>query len=223
MDTIVSSFLVAVVVVAIAYFYFSRAQSTTTSSVSIQTPVSDGKTGVYNNAVLPRSLNQKEGATFSYTAWIRIDDFTYKYGTPKVIFNKGSQDLSTMCPAVFVDGTSNSLIVKLDTFAGTEVIPIPNIPAKKWLHLALAVDQDSVDIYINGILHTHHTISQLPKQNNGTIQIGLNGGFEGKIADLQYYSYFMSPDQVKTTMGTPSNSDNSPVPPYFDITWWTGR
>lgn len=227
MDTIATSFLVAVVIIGIAYVYFSRTSAVPSSSVTIQSPIADGKKTFQSSTALPRSLNQKEGATFSYTAWIRIDDFTYKYGTPKVIFSKGASDLSSMCPAVFVDGTSNSLIVKLDTFGGTEVIPISNIPAKKWLHFGLAVDQDSVDVYINGILHTHHSISQLPKQNNGTVHIGLNGGFEGKIAELQYYSYFMSPDQIKSTMSNPPKPDpsdsNAPVPPYFDITWWTGR
>lgn len=227
MDTIVTSFLVAVVVIGIAYLYFSRTAAAPASSITIQSPIADGKKTIQSSVGVPRSLNQKEGATFSYTAWIRIDDFTYKYGTPKVIFSKGAQDLSSMCPAVFVDGTSNSLIIKLDTFGGTEVIPISNIPAKKWLHFGLAVDQDSVDVYINGTLHTHHSISQLPKQNNSTVHIGLNGGFDGKIADLQYYSYFMSPDQIRATMSSPPKADpsdmNAPVPPYFDITWWTGR
>lgn len=227
MDTITTSFLVALVVIGIAYMYFSKTATVPSSSVTIQSPITDGKKTFQSNTALPRSLNQNEGATFSYTAWIRIDDFTYKYGTPKVIFSKGAADLSSMCPAVFVDGTSNSLIVKLDTFGGTEVVPISNIPAKKWVHFGLAVDQDSVDVYINGILHTHHTISQLPKQNNGNVHVGLNGGFEGKIAELQYYSYLISPVQIKATMSSPPKADpadaNAPVPPYFDITWWTGR
>lgn len=227
MDTAITSFLVAIVVIGIAYIYLSQSASVPTSSVTIQSPIADGKTSFQSNTALPRSLNQKEGVTFSYTCWIRIDDFTYKYGTPKVVFTKGATDLSTMCPAVFIDGTSNSLLVKLDTFGGTEVIPISNIPAKKWLHFGLAVDQDSVDVYINGVLHTHHSISHLPKQNNGSVHIGVNGGFEGKIADLQYYSYLMNPQQIKNSMSNPPKADpsdaNAPVPPYFDITWWTGR
>lgn len=227
MDTAVTSFIVAIIVIGIVYLYLSQTASIPTSSVTIQSSITDGKTSFQSNTALPRSLNQKEGVTFSYTCWVRIDDFAYKYGTPKVVFTKGSTDLSTMCPAVFIDGTSNSLIVKLDTYGGTEVIPISNIPAKKWLHFALAIDQDSVDIYVNGILHTHHSISHLPKQNNESVHIGVNGGFEGKIADLQYYSYFINPQQVKSSMANPPKSDpsdvNAPVPPYFDITWWTGR
>lgn len=227
MDAVAISFVVAVVVVAAAYFYFSRTASSPVSSVSIQDVIADGKRAFDSSVVLPRSSNQKEGLTFSYTSWIRIDDFAYKYGQPKVIFTKGSADLTSMCPALFVDGNTNTLLVKIDTFGSTEVIPIPNIPAKKWLHFGLTVSQDSVDVYINGILHTHHTLAQLPKQNSGVVHTGLNGGFEGKIANLQYYSYLMTPSQIAATMGTapqPDPNESSPtLPPYFDISWWTGR
>jgi hypothetical protein len=225
MDSIAISFVVAVAVIVAAYFYFARTASTPSSSVSIQSVIADGKRAFNSSVALPPSLNQKQGAVFSYTSWIRIDDFAYKYGQPKLVFTKGPADLSSMCPGVFVDGNSNTLLVKLDTFGGQEVIPISNIPAKKWLHFALTVDQDSVDVYINGILHTHHTLTQLPKQNHGVVHTGLNGGFEGKIANLQYYSYLLTPSQVTASMGTAPQPDpndgNAPLPPYFDISWWT--
>ena len=65
---------------------------------------------------LPKSINRPEGIEFSYTGWLRIDDFAYRYGVPKVIFVKGSADLSTACPALVIDGNTNSLLVKIDTF-----------------------------------------------------------------------------------------------------------
>jgi hypothetical protein len=227
MDTIATSFLVAAVVLAVAYVYFSRTAAVPASSVAIQGVISDGKRAFSSTVALPPSLNQKEGLAFSYTAWVRVDDFAYKYGHPKVVFVKGAEDLSSACPAVMIDGTSNSFIIKLDTFGGQEVVPVGNIPAKKWLHLAITVDQDSVDVYVNGVLHTHHSLSQLPKQNRGAVHTGAGGGFEGKIAGLQYYSYLLTPAQVAASMGSPPQPDpndvGAPLPPYFDTTWWTGR
>jgi hypothetical protein len=224
MDVVISA-IVAVAVLGLAYWYFS--QTNFSPYTTIQSTIEDGKKTFHSKKALPRSLDQKEGMAFSYTCWIKIDDFAYRYGQPKVIFTKGSEDLKTMCPALLIDANTNSLIVKVDTFGATEVIPIPNIPAKKWLHFGLTVAQDSVDVYINGILHTHHTLAQLPKQNSGVVHTGLNGGFEGKIADLQYYSYLMTPAQIAASMGTapqPDPTESSPtLPPYFDISWWTGR
>lgn len=224
--TILTSLLVAGLVVAAAYWYFSQVPTSSSTSV-IQGAIQDGKKPIQSKHVLPRSKDQKEGLTFSYTCWLKIDDFAYRYGEPKVVFVKGSEDLKAACPALLVDANSNSLLVKMDTFGARETISIPNIPAKKWMHVAIAVDQDSVDVYINGTLYTHHSIAQIPKQNNMPVHTSVAGGFDGKIANLEYYSYFMTNADVQAAMkSTPQPDPNDiggPMPPYFDMTWWTGR
>ena len=222
------SVVVAVAVAAAAFFYFRYKGETVGSSTTIKGTIEDGRRTFKSSVALPRSLNQEEGAVFSYTCWIKIDDFAYRYGQQKVIFTKGPEDLSQMCPALLLDANTNSLLVKIDTFGATETIPISNIPAKKWLHFGLAVDQDSVDVYINGTLYTHHTLMQLPKQNSYTVTTGVAGGFDGKISNLEYYSYFMTPGDIQRAMKStpqpdPADAVGGPLPPYFDISWWSGR
>lgn len=232
MDTgsLLVGLIVSVAIVVGAYFYFKNTGASSTQAPLLTNAV-DGRKELNTQIVLPHSFDDEKGLTFSYTCWLRFDDFSYRYGQEKVIFIKGSPDLSVVCPGLFVDANTNTLITKLDTFGSQEVIPISNIPAKKWLHYALVVDQDSVDIYINGILKTHQSLTQLPRQNSGTVHVGTGGGFDGKIADLQYYNYFLTAQQVQSIMGTapdppspaPEDSDDAPVPPYFDISWWIGR
>jgi hypothetical protein len=219
------SIAVAIAVVVGAYFFFSSSATTPTTYTSIQDRAEDGRKSFRSNKALPRSKDQSQGLTFSYTCWVRIDDFAYRYGQPKVIFTKGSEDLKTMCPALMVDANTNSLLVKLDTFGDTETIPIANIPAKKWLHVAIAVDQDAVNVYINGNLYIRHSLSQMPKQNNSTVSTGVGGGFDGKLASLQYYSYLMGPEEVKASMSNAPPPDQTAeiLPPYFDMSWWTSR
>lgn len=225
--TIFTSIVVATLIIVGAYWYFSKYGGPSTATSVIQGAIQDGKKSIQSKQVLPRSQQQKEGLTFSYTCWIKIDDFAYRYGEPKIVFVKGAPDLTAACPALLVDATSNSLLVKMDTFGAQETLSIPNIPAKKWMHVAIAVDQDSMDIYINGTLHTHHSVTQLPKQNNMPVHTSVAGGFDGKIANLEYYSYFMDPAAVKNAMKSTPQPDPSdvdgPLPPYFDMSWWTGR
>jgi hypothetical protein len=218
------SIAVALLVVGGAYWYFSSRGVFSTATV-IQASTEDGRKSYTSKKAIPRSTDQKEGLTFSYTCWVRIDDFAYRYGQPKVVFTKGSEDLKTMCPALLVDGNTNSLLVKVDTFGGTETIPIGNIPAKKWIHVAIAVDQDSIEVYINGNLYIHHSITQVPKQNNSTVSTGIAGGFDGKVSNLQYYEYLLTPENVRSSMANPpaGEKDNEVLPPYFDASWWTGR
>jgi len=220
--------LFGVLAVAALYMLFSIRESLTLAEPGqtiIQSSILDGKSGIDSDIALPASLNQDKGLTFSFSCWVRIDNFAYQPGKPKVIFTKGPTDLSSMCPALLIDGNTNSLIVKLDTFGATEVIAIPNIPAKKWMHIAIVVDQKAVDIYMNGILFTHHSIMQLPRQNSGTVHTGIDGGFEGKLAGLTYYNYFLKPTDVPGFMRSKpqTDSDIGILPPYFDISWWIGR
>jgi hypothetical protein len=132
-----------------------------------------------------------------------------------------------MCPALLIDPNTNSFLVKLDTFGGTEIVPIGNIPAKKWIHVAISVGQHAMDIYVNGKLYLHHTLVNLPKQNDGTLHSGVGGGFEGQISSLQYFPYLLTPDQVSTLVSqapAPApKTQTDPIPPYFDASFWTSH
>lgn len=219
--------LVISVAVVYAFYKYGSSVGLTGNSNQILGPAIDGKKQFDSSLYIPTSINQQEGLTFSYTAWLRVDDFSYRYGQEKVIFIKGPTDLSSMCPGVFLDANTNSLLVKVDTFGAREVVVVSNLSAKKWFHLAVAVDQDSIDVYINGVLYTHHSIPQVPRQNPSTIHVGVGGGFDGKISSLNYYNYFLKPNDVTASMGNPPEPDqtetSAPQPPYYDITWWTGR
>jgi hypothetical protein len=232
MDTgsLLLGLIVSVAIVVGAYYYFQTQSGGSTQAPLLKNAV-DGRKELNTSVLLPESVNQDKGLTFSYTCWLRFDDFSYRYGQEKVIFTKGDPSLTTVCPGLFLDANTNSIITKIDTFGSQEAIPISNIPAKKWIHYALVVDQDSVDIYINGTLKTHQSLTQLPRQNAGTVHVGIGGGFDGKIADLQYYNYFLTAQQVQSIMGSApdppapaaEDSDSAPTPPYFDISWWVGR
>lgn len=219
--------ILVTLVVLFVFYKYGKSMSLSSTSNSIVGSAIDGKTEFDSTVYIPTSINQTEGLTFSYAAWIYVNDFSYRYGQEKVVFIKGPNDLSSMCPGVFFDGNTNSLLVKVDTFGVREVVVIPNLSAKKWFHLAIAIDQDSIDVYINGILHTHHSIAQLPRQNPSTVHVGVGGGFDGKISSLNYYNYFLTPSDVTSIMGSPPEPDpndvSAPQPPYFDVTWWTGR
>ena len=143
----VSTIIGAIVVVVLVglMYSFARAPSKSDKYVLFENSV-PGDVVQSSTIALPRSYNEAQGLTYSYTAWILIKDFTRGYGERRRIFSK--QD----SPGVYIDSTSNALIAAVDTYGSVETILIPNIPAMKWIHLAMVVDQHSVDIYINGIL-----------------------------------------------------------------------
>lgn len=220
MIDIILGILVSLGVLYATMQYFKAQQDTPTQGTQVLSTAIDGTIENAAKEYIPKSINQHEGLTFGYSCWLKVDNFTYKYGKQKVVFTKGPVDLSAMCPGVFLDGNTNTILVKIDTFGGQEIIPINNIPAKQWLHFGLVVDQNSVDVYINGLAHTHRTIVQLPKQNPETVHTGVDGGFEGKISNLVYYNYFISPMQMKAIASNPPQND---AVANFDYRWWTTK
>jgi len=208
--------VVVVVLISALCYYFLRNQPGVA-----QIKTEDGKKQTETTKGLDRS---KDGLHFSYTGWIRIDDFGYRYGEQKVIFVKGTADTSMACPALIIDANTNSLLLKVDTFGEQETISVVSVPAKKWLHFVISVDQESVDMYINGILYAHHTLVHLPRQNSAQLLTSPSGGFAGKIVSLQYQQKSMtSGDALKlasTQPPTGKETGTQVYPPYFDYSWF---
>jgi hypothetical protein len=169
-------------------------------------------------ATLRTSLNEPEGIVFSYSGWLLINDFTVGYGKERKIFSKGD------CPGLYLDSTSNGLLFKIKTYGSTETVLISNIPASKWIHFAIVVNQEAVDIYINGTLRQHHTLGQLPDQNEGPITTG--PGWSGTLGRLSYYARSLSGVEIRAKSMESPPPDLIPEvarPNYFDITWYIGR
>jgi hypothetical protein len=225
MEDYIVSILITIFITAIVYAALKYWQPSTSSIQGILTTIQDGRKEINYSSQISPSNNQSDGLTFAYAGWVLIDDFTYRYGEKKVIFSKGTPDLKITCPALVLDSQNNSFLVYIDTFGAQEVIPISNIPAKKWIHFVIVVDQTSADIYINGTLHTHHTMNQLPRQNTSNLLIAPGGGFSGKIGLIQYYPNSLKPSDVSALSLTAPQQDSSDIgvlPPYFDTKWWLG-
>ena len=195
----------------------------TAANYDIVDSIRDGKDADVYRKTLPVSVNRPDGIEFSYSGWLRIDDFAFKFGVPKVIFVKGSADLSTACPALVIDGNTNTLLLKVDTFGVQETISIVSVPAKKWLHFVINVNQEAVDVYINGILYAHHILSQLPKQNSASVLTSPDGGFAGKVVRIQYHPQTLTESDIlsKAREQPPTGTEKDQVfPPYFDMSWF---
>jgi hypothetical protein len=210
-------FVLLIIAATVIWYFFFRANGPADAVVLVPGSIRGDVTQSYSN-LLPLSLNQPEGIVYSYAAWVLVKDFTVGYGERRQIFSKSDS------PGLYIDSTSNSLIVSVDTYGAVETILIPNIPANKWLHVALVVNQYSVQVYINGMLRQYHTLGQLPKQNTDTVKVGST--WDGVLARLTYYPRALSAGEVDqlSKADVPSDLEAPPAAPqYFDITWYIGR
>lgn len=209
-----------VLLLGLVYLWVYSRTPPTSDQVNIVAGSYSGKESRTVAPRLPQSFNEPEGLTYSYSGWVLVKDFGEGYGQRRTIFKVGDES-----PALYIDSTSNSFIVAVKTFGATETILIPSVPAMKWLHVAIVVDQQAIDVYINGTLRQHHTLGQLPKQaTSATVQMG--PGWDGVLARLVYYSRALQPMEIKRIAAQPVPDDlqkKPAAPQYFDLSWYIGR
>ena len=127
-----------------------------------------------NSITLPQSENQLTGIEFSYTTFLYIssDSDTNTEGW-KCIFYKGyaSGPFPLCGPGVFVssrsDNTGPTLRVVMNTYqTWFNVVDVNQVPLDKWMHLAIVLRNNSLEVYINGNMANKISFDgSLPYQN----------------------------------------------------------
>lgn len=179
-----------------------------------------------NSITLYRSDNQDHGAEFTYSFWFVVENLEYKYGEWKHMFHKGNKTgTPNKAPGVFIHPTENTIRIYMNTITNPhEHVDIPNIPIKRWVHMAIVLQGKNLDIFVNGYLRKRHELQGVPKQNFGDLWLSLFGGFEGYMCKMRYYrkalEYNEVEDIVRSGPSMEACGDTGEKPPYLDDNWW---
>lgn len=136
-------------------------------------------------ALLPSST----GYEFTFSTWLYIKDWGYKYDQPKHVFQFGSNE--SPHPRVTLYPQENNLSIEMATYkrggVGIERCDLKNIRVQRWIHLGLVLQNKTLDVYLNGNLARSCTFENVPKLLPwGDLIVTKDGGFEGVISDLFY-------------------------------------
>lgn len=149
-----------------------------------------------------RSNNKVNGIEFTWSVWLYINTpATTRTTTFQHIFHKGNLNPGgdglnspNNAPGLYISPLSSTvddleLTVVMSTFDKfNEKIKIPNIPLNKWFNIIIRCKNTLLDVYVNGSIAKSITLNGVPKQNFGDVYVTNNGGFNGQLADLLYYS-----------------------------------
>lgn len=92
------------------YQYYNKKSPNLKNYTKLMTNSADAKiSNIISGTNIPISSFSNE---YSFSFWIHIDDYNYRYGQEKVIMTRGMTD-GTMNPKISLGGSSNSLIVKI--------------------------------------------------------------------------------------------------------------
>jgi hypothetical protein len=196
-----------------------------------------------NSITILRSNNQTTGIEFTWCLWIYVNDVDKKH-VPQYqnIFNKGNalysqNGIATVNngPGLYLDNSGSQLHVVMNTVAisnPSEHLNIPGMPLRKWFHCAIRMENTVLDVYINGVISARMIMQDVPKQNYEDVNICKNGGFNGSIADLQYYNRALSVFEINNIVVWGRNTSSSTstaggdatgFPYYLSNLWYSSR
>jgi hypothetical protein len=193
-------FLFILIVVILIYWGKSISYSSSWKSkfepVILKCPVNAYDSGLSaKTIVLP---NSTQGLAFTYSFWIYISDWNYRFGEFKNILFKGKPGGDEFSPGIWLYPNTNALHARISTLADpNEGCDIQNIPLQKWVHVVYMLNTRVVDIYINGKLERSCVLKGVPKINTEPLRICQDGGFYGQMSRLQYFSNTITPNRIK--------------------------
>ena len=192
------SILTIISIIIVFLFLVSVISSIFTNQKTLNA-YSDGKTSsVIKYDTLP---NYEEGSTnFSYSIWFNIQDWSYKFGSEKILFSRGFVG----CPAVTLGAVENNLQVSILTMsngntAGSTPFKcgVDNVPLQQWTNLIICVNGRSLDIYINGKLVRTCVMPGVPAINpKENIYLNPRGGFSGSTSNFKFWTSALNPQQA---------------------------
>jgi len=177
-----------------------------------------------NSSYLPLALseNQLTGIEFSYSTFLYIhpdtDDGT---NTWKTVFYKGyaTSPMPLMAPGVFVSASNSAnsspvLRIVMNTYEGWfNVTDVEQITFGKWVHLALVLRKNALEVYINGNLakkspfkgtlpyQNYQPLVLFPSSVSGSGQILPSSGFDNSTGTNTIPMMGIPPGENMTVSG----------------------
>jgi hypothetical protein len=181
--------LLIIIVVYLLYSYFSDSNKTKLSSVT------DGKKEV---TISSGKLATGDSDNYTYSIWLYINDWDYRYGEEKIVFGKTDGKLKPS-PSVVLDSTINDLIVKISVGDNSSIVStrVQNVPIQSWFNVIVSVNSRVLDVYLDGKLVRTQLLSGVPSTpTTSPIHLTPDGGFSGQTSRFEYLAYAVNPSEA---------------------------
>ena len=149
------------------------------------------------------SLAQNNASNYAYSVWFYIEDWSYRYGEPKIILGRLDKDLNPS-PSIVLGAIENNLKIETtvypsaqSTTASTHTCNVDNVPVQKWVNAIVSLYGRTMDIYIDGKLVRTCVLPGVAKiANDAPVYITPQGGFSGYTSNIHYYANSLNPQEA---------------------------
>lgn len=161
-------------------------------------------------STLSTSNHAENASNFTYSVWVYIEDWNYRYGDEKIVLARMTADTSSNsfntnfpgkdpCPAITLSKYENNLNIYQSVFSSTSensvhTCTVQNVPIQKWVNILVSVYGRTMDVYMDGKLTK--TCMMGGTANISTkedLYITPLGGFAGWTSYCQYFANATDP------------------------------
>lgn len=193
-----STILLLVILIIVVYMIYKFSVD---GATSLTKSVNDGQTATTISASdLPAGNNT---SNYTYSVWFYINDWNYKFGSPKTIFARESSDGQEQAPSVVLAPMENNVIISVSVFPDENSDPVvhtcnvENVQLQKWVNLIITLNGRSLDVYIDGKLVRTCVLPGVAKVNPSyDVLLTPEGGFDGFTSKFQYLPEAINPQQA---------------------------
>jgi len=138
---------------------------------------------------------------YTYSMWLYVNDWNYRFGTPKVVLARGDATQKPS-PAVLLGGMENKLSVKINCYGNTtgshiHTCTVQNIPLQKWVNVIISLYGRTLDVYLDGKLVRTCVLPGVAKVNaDADIIVTPKGGFDGWTTNFKYWPNATNPQDA---------------------------
>ena len=226
MGTVVIVVLMIIIVVYVMVYVYKQYNSTSLQTVTMlkkptKVPSSSLK-NVSKSTALPTNVNGKE---FTYSFWMYIDaEDIENTANHKLVMCRmtSSTTLGTASPVFMLDKSVNKLYVYTKQVGASSeflnvntihdsssTLTIPYIPLQRWVNIMLVVDNNFIQLFMDGELREVKDLSRYEQYEDrasvvatpvGDIVVGsLNQipSFNGYVSKVQVFNYALTLDHAK--------------------------
>ena len=189
---------------------------------------------VAHSVPIVRSVNQEDGIEFTWGVWTYIKNLNPE-NRYKHVFHKGNNKVDgelgmnfpNNAPGMYIAPHTNNFVIVMNTFNKIkEEIIVEDIPLNKWVCVIIRVENNNLDVYVNGVIVKRHVLASVPKQNYGDVYISMNGGFNGYTSNLKYWNYSLNIAEIQKYVDKGPNMEmkekdmTMSEPRYFSLRWF---
>ena len=150
-----------------------------------------------------KSLSTSNSVNYAYSAWFYIDDWSYRYGEPKIILGRLDSDLEPS-PSIVLGAVENNLKIQTTVYSQvksttgtTHTCNVDNVPLQKWVNVIVSLYGRTLDVYIDGKLVRTCVLPGVAKvAANAPLYITPLGGFSGYTSNVAYYDHSLNPQEA---------------------------